>query len=1385
MSEVLTRSTTLTPEEQAQLDDIARNFDHDGVDPFNPDIPDTPAELLPPPVDDGGEEPRPTTSYDVVLVDQSQDARDFARDRADARLTEELNEGGRFKRFAKGIWKGNIARDYYRQKYIREARADIEANQDVLTHEVADADRRGRAIQSTIDRFQSEHDGLIHEEAGENRQELESESGIAQGLKGIIAEYARGGLSDEALQEERTRVIEAYREAHGEEALGEGLVQVDNILTIARSVRGAVEHGESLDNIMRGMRIITGEARTGARTEANYDRVDRVMDRLADSRIGSVVAPEILTAAVTSAASVLRIGSRAAIGAAAMTVIPGLGSGIVAGLRERKRTKDERTQHAREMAQGKQYEDGDERRTEMEATRYETRSATELHDELRSHFSNENLDEGGHEALQVALDALTAAEVRVNYSDRAMIDLVSYSDVALVNEERLKLDIAIAEAKVHANRRLTPEARTALGLEESGTLDEYLDGRANEFYELVDEDISTKDSTARRLELRRSVKAGVIGFGGGLIAGTLAQEIGAMVSDTRAGLVEKLWNADNKLYNGTEHQTLLNGVFGEDKVQAATSGNYNTEIIEGKSTFSVSSEYSIGKNDDGTLSILGSDGGAVSEHLKLNEDGTLTPESMEQLRQHGAVVEDLSFSKETTAIENRTVSVDEFLQNHQDETTRITRDLWYDNNTGAFDRNELGLHWSGAGVDPQGNYQMNVSTMTNLGSSHGGEAVGWASEAQTGNLQLAISATQDSQAEVFMVDINPDGSINIPHDSTAAKFFDTSNGEPIFKGQYAEVVQKSGLDANGVEHVRPLATLVGEGNITSLEDSVETKTTVLEPNYKISLPTHEADTFVEMAPVISVNSRRALGRLVEKSPVRNGYYGYEYGYGTGAEYWTRWKTERSPRLQRDPDADLNTGQELAWYHKQQEKVRGKSYVNEINRYVESDQVLDRLGNETKAIVCIPVAAANESENIYRTLSMFARQDDKDARDSSVVLLNVNWKESLEGDPDQLAKIEKTKAEIERAKADFPEIRIASFEKVWTNEFIAEKEGKIYGEVIKVLYDTAAVALDKANQEGRRDPSTEALLITNDADTEGMSRTYLRNYINTFENSPKNDVFSAMIRRGVSSYKDFPGYGVASEFYAIANMVMLRQQKMGNGGFTTEGPNAGIRMSMYAAMGGVEERVGAGADAVLGQRIAAARREPSNQSRLSRLRGVEPKPGSNRVIGRLVAGAQIDTLPDRLLGAYRQGKWIARGWDNFDSGGYEGREASMAAGTLSSENPETDIDAIAQRIEASVEGFGSNWYRDPGVIASAAALAFGVNNPSEELYTIAWNGPSSNPTSLQFKFTEKGKQQLKERLLKDRSGRRDRFGDRLDRQLYGRNATGSTKRALRTNSRFLA
>ncbi len=1342
------------------------------------------AELVEEPLAiEAGATPEAIPEFKLTFVGQSQDARDFARDRADARLAEELGEGGRFRRFVKGIWKGNIAKDYYRQRYIREAQAQIEESQNILTHESTYEGSR-RAMQATIARFQGEYDELIHTETGEHRAEVAADSEVAAGLKKLIRRYANGELSDQALLEERTRTIEAYRETHNDQDFGEGLVRIDNMLDIAQSVRGAVQHGQSLDNILDNMKIIAGESRAGVRTEAHYNMVDRTIEKLGRTRVGSLVGPETVTTAVTVAASLLRLGSHKAVGALAMTVAPGIAGGIFAGLRENRRTKDDRRQHAREMAQGKEYHTGDRRREQMEETRYEAAAAQDLLSAMHERFgSTESL--ASDDALRAALDQLAALETRIHLSDAQGMDLIAYSAADMVEEERLALDIARAQAKTALQHRLDSETRSRLGIDQQHTLDDMLTERSQAFAEYTENDISDKDRAFRRLKARRVAAAAATGVLTGLVLGTIAQEGIAAMDDTRQGLLEQLWNAQDHPIDGEQHQTLLYGLtHGDNSHELTTHHNPSDHFASFKTgehaNVSMTDDHTLVENHDGTINLVDKNGVPTVEHVPINSDGSLSQASLDTLRQHGMTVEDLSHNVDTVTTETKTVSVDQFVANHHAETTSITRDLSYDNDTPApvFDRNELGLEWangtSGAGLETNGDISLNVTHMTPDGSFHGDQSVDWRQAASAGHLKLAVSPSGNSQTSPFMVDIKPDGTINIPHDSPAAKFFSNENGHAVFNGKYAEVVQLTGKDASGIEHVRPLATLVGKDTMRPVTDTVTVHHAQVEHVYKITTngyDTHEQQaTFTEMAPVIPVVSRRSMEAV--RRPGFEGRESRAYRYAGRGEISLdeaeRLESERSPSLNADPTARLVLGDEVDFYRRLLVSRRGEAYVHDVERDIARTPELASVSNETTSIITIPVAAATEADNIYQTLSLYAQQD-RDALRANIVYLHVNWIDDMRADAEKNAAIERTLQEIERARTDFPELRIAVTQTEYAR---SEVSSGIIGHIARRMVDTTLLSLKKAIDEGRMAADHEMLIVRNDADMNGMGRHYIDQLQQAMTEEQTIDVFTGTTRFGVERYGDLPGFGVVTNIMQMGNILgaSSRYNRVHLGG-----ANAGVRASTLAGVGGLGfgDWTGAGSDDVeLGQRVAAARSSRLHEDMADAGRYTYGlKVVADRKVLRRVTGATIDTNGDRLESLYRTGRSVIHAWDNYDDdGGY--RERTHALNGNEKEDVKSNFKEIAKRIQQNIEGIIQS--NDDDVL-SRSVLAFSF--PEKTYYRFN----RDDDGRVQFTLTRAGRSWLRRQLLNDASGRPDPYGEKAMRRLYGVQSTRSRKRPLARES----
>lgn len=1321
----------------------------------------------------------------VVLVDQSRDAHDEARDIADARLTEELGEGGRIKRVLNGVWKGNIAKDYYRQRYTHQALDSIHQSNDVLTG--VGADQRTRALEATIERFSTDYDELIHIEAGEHREIQEDDSQLARGVKHLVREFAEGRLNAATLQEERTRLLNEYRREHGDDAFGGGVVTTDNLLSIAQAVAGAVEHGESLDYTLDRLQVITGEARSGVRTEVRYTAVDTVIDKLSKTKVGALVTPGTLATGVAAAAAIVRAGSHSVVGAAVKTLVPGAAAGLWAGLRENKRVKDERVQHAREMAMGGQLNEGDTRREQMERTRYESIAAVDLISHLNTTSSTETLQENGNEALQAALDALAAVQARIQLSDGKKIDLISYSSKGDVGEERMMLDIARREARLAVEAELSDEARAALGFEPETTVRDILQQRADLFAETLvngENGLSEKDVAFTKLKRRRVAHAAAVGVATGVIGGLVVQEAVATIDPTRFGLVDMIRHEEAVPYgpDGQVHQTILGGAFrgSETTIHTGASSEYTSHQIGERGAIEVSNDHTLVTNPDGTMSLVDGNGHASVEGLTVDANGTLDQASLDKLDNSGMVVEDTSFDTSLTTTTTEQVSVGSYLENHADSTTKVQRDFWYGNDTpGVYDQNELRLYRGGSAAAPgivDGGYQYTVAGMKPEGSWQGGESVDWNQAAESGNLFVAVSATPDSQVQPFMIPIGPDGAINISADSPAGQFFSNDNGSVSFNGTYMEVVQTAGVDPDGTVHIRPLATLVGDSNVHEIADTVTQVTTEHHAEYAIT--TNGYDTvqtnFTEMAPITPVASRRSL-EVLAKARVEGGSTESRFGgyYSAEASPIEREhiKREASPRLQSNPDAELNPGEELDWYREEVRRRKGDAYVRALDEFIDTDPAMGTLSNNTESIVTIPVGAAYEADNIYGTLSLYAQQE-KEGVDRSIILLNLNWLDTAQADATKAAAIERTIAEIDRARNDFPQLKISVMQREYS-EAEATKTGGVIGYVAEDLVNATLLAAQRKIATGQMESTHDLLMIRGDADVKGLSRRQLVNFQRAVAGQKNIDIVKGVTRFGVQDQARFPGYGIVSNIMSSFQVQSTKENRVHTGG-----ANFGVRVSTLAAVGGLGDmmspdedgvlikQTGAGSDDVaIGKRVAAARNveaytsygpsEPSSYGAGSSTKGVK------RI--QLVAGAAIDTSGDRLLAAYLAGEnphlvWNPEKTNGFAAGpgGYRSRDAdasivdSSQAENFSDDQVYTAIErALSYELRGSSESVGKT-----------ALFVLFHSVPGAYTLNRAWTGEA------ELKLTAAGRAFIKNRVERESNGQFGSYGLRKKRQLYG-------------------
>ena len=1156
-----------------------------------------------------GAQPRPHDKPLVVaVVDQTHDVEAAAKDYAEARLREEseaAREAGRIKGFRHRIWRGEngIATKYYFNKYVEEAkrRAEEEGLTALYTDNV---ELRNAAMEATIAHFTSEYDESIHEAAGERRQELAGDSPFGLAVKKLIENYVEGDSKDwseEAFREAQSRIMRQLNQyGDGDDLIGEGKVRIDNIWQIAQAVKESVDHGESLDRVLQGMKIYTGESRSGVRTEAHQSKIDKYTERLQKSKIGSLVGPETISLGAAIATGIFRVGRGSLARAIGATGVPGLLGGVFAGMRENKRLKEERAIHAREAAQGQEFEDKG-RRAEIEKTRYETVTAKELIGSLEEFIDKEDLSP---EELQQCYESIVNATSRIYASDKLQADFISYSSVTEVELERLELDVAIARAKVKLKGRLgdLPESLVAdLGIDKDGTVDDAIYKSTDVLYSLMD-DRSKKDEAFKKLKRRRVAMAAATGAVTGFTIGLASQEALAFFDSGYDGLLENALTGEG----GGDRQTLLAGIFhgegyGYSSEAVVSAGDYTSyDVGDSQGSINLPDNYQLAYNPDGTANIIDPNGSVFAENISFEADGSLSQASQELLQEKGAIVEDLSavVSSQESIVQD--LSVDEYLDHHQSELTNITRDFWYDNDTtSVFDNNELGLHWGSQGDN--GSIRLSISNMTDYGSYHGLDSTSWSDEAQGGTLKFAVSASIDTQDRVFMVDIAPDGSIDIPSDSPVANLFSVDEyGQVEFNGAYGEVVAIQDVDADGITHAAPLATMEGNNSISTISTTVEVLTDKNVPKFQITPPPIEtivnATQAVEGFGGPAVVLRRPLERLNKKEdPFR-----YSYGSRRGLAQMRKWIADMGGPHTRKQIEDVSGKKH--WVEAdgspvmrsvEREREIIASYLNdefsdnpEYERKVAAvASSLGSMNNDCRVSVNIP--AWMEEDNLSRLLNQYIDQVDNkgDSLDRSLFEINILVNRRKGTPEDKSVKVIENFIEEYTRRYDGvrPVVHYANVE--------MEPEEANIGFVRKLLTDAVLQrSLDRDNQ-------LQPLYIeSEDADLIEVDKRTVFNLISKLDKNPHLDAVHGIEGRMPSIIKDNALLLMRRNAWEVF-LFNVRQKRFRNprnpnwNSFSnrviTGGWNSGYSAEAYAMIGGYEP-ARAGEDISIGERISMMR-----------------------------------------------------------------------------------------------------------------------------------------------------------------------------------------------------
>ena len=1118
----------------------------------------------------------------IAIVDTSEALEEQARDLAEERMTASKEELEGMKGFFSKIWKHNLFQEYYRQKEIALAKGEISESGNLYVGEGADQATHEQAMSAIVERFVQEYEETIHTEAGEERKVVGNEKAEEQQLnlsvRALIREYASGSLDDQSFNEERHRII-ADATGFSDEKLKNAVNHTDNLFEIAKQSRMAVKHGASLEEIDQEIELVVGKAKVGVRTESNYNLVDRIAEKIQSSQIGKFVNETTIASGVAIAyLSTVGFSQRLArsstlawgtFGAAALV------GGVIAGARESVKVEDERRQHSRERAKGKEMTPEMERRMEMEKTTYKTIPAKSLHESIISLSNKIN----GPEDFFGALNVLAETESRIKLSDRENIDLISYSDFKSIEQERLNLDLARAEAKVKLRRIITDGL---IELPDGKTFDEFyestIDVQTTGLYE-GNEGMEMKDRLFKKMKSRKIAGAVVKAAVTGLVVGGLAQETSAFFSEGQEGFVERALGGRK---DQTESVTALAGlrqwIEGE---KIAGRAIHHVTLPDG-SNVNLPDGVDLAPNPQSSDGfIFTKDGEVISDKIQFS-DGKLTQAAEEILKQNEVQINNAVTS--VTSHEEVVIGPKDMVDKNPEIFHKIHRKFWYDNDTPQFDLNELKTHYggvSGTGLDSQGNYVMNVSKMTPEGSFHQDLSVDAQETMKAGKLKMLLSLSKDSQSNVVEVPIDEYGNAIVDPNSDIAKmFFKNENGQLKFIGKFMEIGQSIGPAEDGAEQFNLLSTVVGPGQetFTTVKDvMVDTPVTSFEVTDH--LPYVEPPIFL---PIFGRRPLEKMGhKLGQKEIILPAYYFGGSGFETSENQKEQYEKERSKTLKENPDATLDQFSEIDSYLKKQ----NPDYTETLKEVAKEMGPIDK---ECRLSVCIPVAGHQEGENIYHTLENYSRQTIDHKKFEIVLFVN---RPDVDKEGKQVAPDE-TMAEIKRFMKDNPDIKIRVCEQILPIE-----KTKI-GYIRKVMND--AVLL---RQRHRGEAAPELFIVSNDADNKGVAPQYIENFVSKFDENPEADSMIGQLDWDPNSYIKNPLIHIGTRLFQYEEA----QSRYKGWHCNSSGANFAFRSSIYAAVGGYSDKVSGGEDTDFGARISASRRGAINKkpiiyagSRVSRL-----------------------------------------------------------------------------------------------------------------------------------------------------------------------------------------
>ena len=425
----------------------------------------------------------------------------------------------------------------------------------------------------------------------------------------------------------------------------------------------------------------------------------------------------------------------------------------------------------------------------------------------------------------------------------------------------------------------------------------------------------------------------------------------------------------------------------------------------------------------------------------------------------------------------------------------------------------------------------------------------------------------------------------------------------------------------GQPHFQSLATIHGTGD---LDPTILSQQGTTHTSFVSAEQTTVTFPYDKEAPLIttSVTPRRHLrqeGKRAESYPAtasmdkRPAMYGYGYGYGSKdiglLNRETEYAARRSETLKADSEAKLD------------EKAEVKAYMDGWDPTYKSElEAMDSsigrtMDAEARAAVTIP--AFEEGRNIKKTLEQFVDQKNSDGTPLDPKAFEIII---VDNHPSAVAK-DTTEDEIRAFQTAHPEIRVIYAHKEW-----GDGDAPTVGNARRYATDLALLRSSK-----RPSQSGDLILISGDADVEGVSQKYIADYIKEFDANERVDAIGGRWNLPEWALEN-PNVKAAQRFwYSLDRLIQMdaigEPKDRQKTAVPLVGRNAAVRASIYAGVGGYNPNAQLAEDLELGWLITEARGW---------------KPDRFKYINR----SEVVSNPRRFLATMASGRPILQQYEDF-------------------------------------------------------------------------------------------------------------------------------------------